>query len=86
MSFRKNLVQDLVETCSVNGCLIKKFPNVEKVTDYQHAPISMFPTPYPFHIYKLVHNHQQPLGRLVSNLAANPKKLEEILGGFLKYD
>jgi len=26
------------------------------------------------------------MGRLVSNLAANPKKIEELLGGFLKYD
>lgn len=57
MSFRATLTQDLVETCAVNGCMIKKYPKVEQVTDYQHAPISMFPTPYPFHIYKQVYSH-----------------------------
>jgi hypothetical protein len=86
MSFRKFLTQDLVETCAVNACMIKKHPNLENLVEYQHAPISMFPTPYPFHIYKQVHNHQKPLGQLVGALAANPKKIEELLGGFLKYD
>lgn len=65
-SFRKRLMMDAIETCASSSCLIKKHPNSDQLTDYQHAPISLFPTPYPFHIYKQVFNYQKPTGILVS--------------------
>ena len=85
-SFRKTLVEDIVETCAATGCLIKKFPNKENLIEYQHAPISLFQTPYPLSIYKQVEAYQHPIGVLVSNLTAAPHKIGTILDSFLKYD
>ena len=48
--------------------------------------MSLFPTPYPFHIYRHVYNQQKPIGCLVSNLAAQPDHIQSILSNFLKYD
>ena len=69
-SLRHQVQVDAIEACVSSGCLIKKHPNMEQLTDYVHAPISLFRTPYPLHLYKPVYNHQHPLGILVSNLAS----------------
>ena len=70
MSFRKHFIEDVIETCTVSACLIKKYPNKEQLTEYIHAPISLFQTPYPLHMYRQVEAYQHPLGILVSNLTA----------------
>ena len=83
---REQFMIDVIETCVSIGLLIKQSPNKEKLIEYQHAPVSLFPTPYPAHLYHKVYDHQDPVGCLVSNLAANPQKMESLLSGFLKYD
>ena len=83
------MMRDIIEACAATGLLIKKYPSVEtkdKLISYQHAPISLFPTPYPLHIYKELLKVQEPVGCLVSNLVANPLLIHEILDQFLKYD
>ena len=49
---RTKLIEDAIETMAATGCLIKKHANKQQLADYMHAPISLFPTPYPLHIYK----------------------------------
>ena len=45
------IVQDVVEACPVTGLMIKE--NTQRGhPSYIHAPISLFPTPYPLDIYK----------------------------------
>ena len=33
-TFRKLFLEDMIETCSAKGLLIKKFPHKENLTDY----------------------------------------------------
>ena len=81
-SLRKIMIQDIIEACSANGLLIKTHPAIETVqqlTAYHHAPISLYPTPFPLHLYKQMLQWQSPLGCLVSNLTAQPHLIHEIL-------
>lgn len=69
--------------------MIKQSPSIEtpeKLITYQHAPMSLFPTPYPLHMFKSILNLQRPIGCLVSNLTSNPKMIHDLLESFLKYD
>jgi len=66
--------------------MIKQSADPAKLVEYQHAPVSLFPTPYPYHVYEQAYNYQAPLGMLVSSLAAKPKKIHSLLESFLKYD
>jgi len=84
--FRKAFVEDVVEACGATGLLIKQKPGRADIVDYQHAPISLFPTPYPFHIYKEVYEQQLPIGCFVSSLSSQPDHIYSILKNFLKYD
>ena len=86
MEKRSVLKKDIIETCSAIGLLIKQSSEADKLLEYQHAPISLFPTPYPRHIYEKVLGYQEPLGILVSKLVQKPKLIHELLAGFLQYD
>lgn len=48
---RRQFMVDCIETCATIGLLIKQSPDAQKQVEYQHAPISLFPTPYPVHLY-----------------------------------
>ena len=85
-SFRKYFVEDVIEACSAKGLLIKKYPHKENLTDYQHAPISLFQTPYPASTYDKIYQFQKPMGLLVSALTSRPQKINALLENFLKYD
>ena len=80
---RSILRKDVIEACSAIGLLIKQSADPDKLLEYQHAPISLFPTPYPLHIYNKVHDLQAPLGVLVSKLVCQPRPMVKILDNFL---
>ena len=86
---KKVLIEDAIETCSAISLLIKKNAgkaSKKELSEYQHAPVSLFPTPYPLHLYSKIYDLQRPMGSLVSSLTAHPEKIESILKDFLKYD
>ena len=83
ISLRHQVMVDAIEACAASGCLIKKHPTQDQLTEYMHAPISLFPTPYPLHLYREVHNYQHPLGVLVSNLTSKPEMISSLLESFL---
>ena len=72
---RQRLILDGTEICSVVGCLLKKNATKDELTEYMPAPLNLFPTPFPFHLYKQIYLDQGPIGIAVSNLAANPELL-----------
>ena len=84
--FEDHLVTDAIETCSAIGLLIKQSPSPSQPVEYQHAPISLFPTPFPYQAYEKIYGWQKPMGILVASLAARPDKIHKILSSFLKYD
>ena len=88
-SAKTKMVQDIIEACSATGLQIKRYPSSstpEHLVCYQHAPISLFATPYPLHLYKHILKLQPQIGCLVSNLTASPKLIHKLLEGFLRYD
>lgn len=84
--FEEALTTDLIEICSVYGLLIKQSSDRKKQLEYQHAPMSLFPTPFPIQAYEKIYAWQEDLGWLVSSLCSEPAKMHKILGSFLKYD
>jgi len=54
---------------------------------YKHAPISLFPTPYPIDIYKKALALQQPMGDLIGGIISNPaKNIHDLLASFAAKD
>ena len=47
----KTIVQDVVETCAATGLMVKK-NTTRGDPNYHHAPLALFPTPYPVDMYK----------------------------------
>jgi len=85
-SLKKRVATDAIEACVASGCMVKKNACKEELTEYIHAPISMFPTPYPLHVFKQVYENSGPVGILVSNLISRPDNMYSILSSFLRYD
>ena len=78
-SFEEQLVTDAIETCAAIGLLIKQSPEPHAQVEYQHAPVSLFPTPFPYQAYEKLYGWQKPMGILVASLAAKPEKIHKIL-------
>ena len=54
---------------------------------YQHAPITLFPTPYPLDIYKKAYNLQHSMGELVAAIVADPERhIHGLLADFASKD
>ena len=48
--FREVIKTDVVEACAVDGLMIKQNTTWGDPA-YQHAPMTLFPTPYPLDLY-----------------------------------
>ena len=48
---REEIVQDVIETCAVKGLMVKTVGSNDSI-EFNHAPISLFPTPFPAKHYK----------------------------------
>ena len=80
------IAQDVIETCPVIGLMIKE--NTERGTpQYIHAPITLFPTPYPLDMYKKAIAYQEPMGEVVGGIVRDPvKNIHELLRDFSAKD
>lgn len=80
------IAQDVVEACPVQGLMIKRNTSKGDPT-YTHAPLSLFPTPYPLDIYRDVLSVQIPMGDLISGIVADPSKnIHGLLANFATKD
>ena len=54
---------------------------------YQHAPMTLFPTPYPIDIYKNAYNLQTAMGDLIGSIISNPRRnIHDLLANFASKD
>ena len=54
---------------------------------YTHAPMALFPTPYPLDIYSQAYHLQKPMGDLVGGIVADPvRNIHELLDDFATKD
>ena len=53
--------QDVIECCPIIGLMVKE-NTVRAHPTYVHAPLTLFPTPYPIDRYKEAIAYQQPMG------------------------
>ena len=60
-------MKDAVEVCMLKGLMVKSSSD-NSSHDYVHAPISLFPTPFPNNLYKEAIDFQIPLGVMISDL------------------
>ena len=59
------VVQDVIETCAATGLMVKQ-NTTRGDPNYHHAPLALFPTPYPLDMYKEAFNYQHAMGELMS--------------------
>ena len=80
------IVQDVIESCAVQGLMVKHSPDSQE-TRYNHAPISLFPTPYPIDMYREAVRLQYALGDLVSGIITKPQtNIHRLLANFSAKD
>ena len=54
---------------------------------YVHAPLTLFPTPYPIDRYKEAIAYQQPMGQVVSGIVKDPEQhIHTLLKDFAEKD
>jgi len=64
-----------------------KFNTEKKDARFIHAPMTLFPTPYPMTHFKKAFNYQIPLGTLIANIVRDPRQnIHKILAEFSKVD
>jgi len=78
--------QDVVEACPTTGLMIKHNCTRGDFL-YQHAPMTLFPTPYPIDIYKEAYHLQSSMGDLMSAIVSDPERnIHNLLGEFATKD
>ena len=88
-NFKKSLQvisQDVIECCPVTGLMIKQ--NTERGHPaYIHAPLTLFPTPYPIDRYKEAIEYQKPMGQVLSGIVQDPEQnIHSLLKDFSSKD
>ena len=80
------ITQDVIEASPVEGLMVKQ--NTTRGDHrYTHAPMSLFPTPYPLDMYKQGYRMQTAFGELIAGMISRPQEnIHQILGGFAEHD
>jgi hypothetical protein len=53
---------------------------------YMHAPFSLFPTPYPKHLFEHAQHMQDHFCNLIADLISQPKLMVDMLHYFQEHD
>ena len=80
-SLRNEIITDAIETCATMGLMVKTSGDKDKV-EYNHAPVSLFPTPFPNKHYQEAKKNQRELSFMVNDLTRQPHKIHELLQYF----
>ena len=75
----------MIETCAVKGLLVKSTNDPSQV-EYNHAPISLFSTPFSLKHYQQAKDLQPHLGVMINDLVSQPHYMYDILQYFKKHD
>ena len=80
------IAQDVIEACPVTGLMIKE--NTQRGhPSYIHAPMTLFPTPYPLDMYKKAHSLQASMGDLIGGIIADSRQnIHALLADFAAKD
>lgn len=72
-SLLETIKQDVVELCAVSGLMVKQ-NTIRGDPRYTHAPLAVFPTPYPEDMYSEAYSYQTALGELMCSIVGNPAR------------
>lgn len=80
------IAQNVTEVCPTLGLMVKS-SETHKDPNYVHAPVSLFPTPFPRDLFECTLAYQPVVGRLLGGLVGDPDQyIHGILYDFSKND